>query len=303
VDVRDRSLRPDEDAKVLNGLVSDREDRLLRFVDILRAEQIGASTVTEEDNTGFRRWRGPALVLAFVIVAIGVAVAFMLEVGIYRSNLAAGPALVQSGPETAQASQQDLPQVAEPRPPEAVAEDDVPSERPADPDPVLPSPGVPSLSELRPSEPEVAGEQAGNSPSTAPPAAVTTQSEPVPVLVPLHEADAPASPPPIETTAKAVESEAAKPVLRVYYPLGSSRGEASARSLSARIGPNVTSSDFESQARVPDVAVIQFSDERNHALARMIGKSLGDSGYPWRIQNTPSSGGLQRNMIEVWLPR
>jgi hypothetical protein len=272
-------------------------------VDILRAEQIGASTVTEEDNTGFRRWRGPALVVAFVIIAIGVAAVFMRGAGIYRSNLAAGPALVQSAPEPAQVSQQDLPQVAEPRPPEAVAEDDVPSERPVDPDPVLPFPGVASLSELRPSEPEIAGERAGNSPSTAPPAAVTTQSEPVPVLVPQHEADAPPSSPPIETAAKIAEPEAVKPVLRVYYPLGSSHGEANARSLSARISPNVTSSDFDGQAHLPDVAVIQFSDERNHALARMIGKSLGDSGYPWRIQNAPSSGGLQRNMIEVWLPR
>jgi hypothetical protein len=64
----------------------------------------------------------------------------------------------------------------------------------------------------------------------------------------------------------------------------------------------LTSSDFKARTDLPDDAVIKFAEERNHALARMIGKSLGVLGYRWRIENTSSSVGSHRNMIEVWLP-
>jgi hypothetical protein len=72
--------------------------------------------------------------------------------------------------------------------------------------------------------------------------------------------------------------------------------------LAARIGSNLTSSDFNAQTNLPNDAVIKFSEERNHALALMIGKSLGDSGYRWKIEKSSSSVGSHRNMIEVWLP-
>jgi hypothetical protein len=117
-----------------------------------------------------------------------------------------------------------------------------------------------------------------------------------------HEADAAAAPPPARAEAEVSEPETAKPVLLVYYPHGSRRGEATARSLAARIGSVVTSSDIKAPTSLPDDAMIVFSEERNHEFARMIGKSLGDSGYRWRFEKIPSLVGSHRNMIEVWLP-
>jgi hypothetical protein len=132
--------------------------------------------------------------------------------------------------------------------------------------------------------------------ATTPPLAVTTRPESIKPLAPRHEADAMASPP------AASEPETAKPVLWVYYLQGSSRAEANARSLAARRSSNFTSSDLKAQTDLPNDAVIKFSEERNRALARMIGKWLGNSGYSWKIENASSSNGSHRNMIEVWLP-
>ena len=68
--------RPEKDtARVSDGHGTDREERLLRLVDILRTEQVRGSIVanTEDDKTRLHRWRGPC-VLAVVIVLMGAAV-------------------------------------------------------------------------------------------------------------------------------------------------------------------------------------------------------------------------------------
>ena len=198
------------------------------------------------------------------------------------------------------------PKIAQPQPPESVAEVDAPTDRPVNPAPIRPVPGAPSLSNPHPSAPALAEQSAADPPNLAeaptPQAAVTTPPKSIEPVAPRREADALASPPPTVAAAEVSEPETAKPVLWVYYPQGSSRAEANARSLAARIGSNLTSSDFNARTNLPNDAVIKFSEERNHALARMIGKSLGDSGYRWKIENTSSSVGSHRNMIEVWLP-
>jgi hypothetical protein len=159
-----------------------------------------------------------------------------------------------------------------------------------------PPPSAPALAEQSPADPPNLAE------APTPPAVVTTPPNSIEPPAPRHEADAVASPPPTVAAAEVPEPETAKPVLWVYYPHGSSRAEANARSLAARIGSNLTSSDFKAQTNLPNDAVIKFSEERNHALARTIGKSLGDSGYRWKIEHTSSSVETHRNMIEVWLP-
>jgi hypothetical protein len=298
--------RLDEDpARVSNGRGTDREERLLRFVDILRADQVRASIVAEGDKTGFRRWRGRGRLLAVVIIALGAAAAFLQASRpphVYpdaQSDSAVGTALVQSASDPARLSQRDLPpKIVQPQPHEDVAEVHVPTDRP-----VNPVPEALSLSSNpHPSEPVLAKQQ-DIAEATTPSTAVTMQPKSMDLLAPRHEADALASRPPTRTAAEVSASETAKPVLWVYYPYGSSRAEANARSLSARIESNLTSSDFEAQTSVPIDAVIKFSEERNHALARMIGRSLGDLGYRWKIENTFSSVGSGRNVIEVWLPR
>jgi hypothetical protein len=115
------------------------------------------------------------------------------------------------------------------------------------------------------------------------------------------DADTVASSPP-RAEAEVAEPEAAKPLLCVYYLHGSSRAEANARSLAARVGPNLIGSEFKAETDLPDDAVIKFSEERNHAVARMIGKSLGDSGYRWKIEKARALIQSDRNIIEVWLP-
>jgi hypothetical protein len=157
-----------------------------------------------------------------------------------------------------------------------------------------------------PSESARAEQRAPDPPNIAeaatPSAAVTPQPKSIDPVAPPHEVDAVASPPPTNAVAEIAEPETAKPVLWVHYPHGSSRAEASARSLAVRIGSNLTSSDFKAQVNLPNDAMIKFSEESHHALARMIGKLLGDSGYRWKIEKTRSSVGSHRNVIEVWLP-
>jgi hypothetical protein len=315
VDAWDCRSRLDKDpTRPSNDRGADREERLLRFVDILRTEQVRASIVAnaEDGKAGFRRWRGPGLLLTVVIITMGAA-AFLQASGPpqvdsdAQPDAAVGMALVQWASEPVYLGQRVLPpRITQPQPPEGVAEVDVPAEARISPAPFRPVPGALSLSNPDPSEPVLAAQQVADPPeiteTTTPPGDVTMQPKSIDLLAPRHEVNAQVGPPPAKT-AETAESETAKPVLRIYYPHGSSRAEANARSLSARIDSVLTSSDFEAQINLPNDAVIKFSEERNHALARMIGNSLGDSSYRWKIENTSSAVGSHRNLIEVWLPR
>ena len=301
-----------------NSSGTDREERLLRFVDRLRSAQVRASIVAnaEGGRTGFRRWRWLGLLLAVVVVVMGAAAAFLQTSGPSHvrpdgpPNSAVGTALVQPAPKPVRLSQPALPpKIAQPQPPEGVAELDAPADRPANPAPIRPVPGALSLSNPHPSAPAPAEQSAADPPNVAEaptrPAAVTTPPKSIEPVAPRPEADAMVSfsrRHQLWPQLKPLNLRRLRPVLWVYYPRGSSRAEANSRSLAARIGLNLTSSDFNARANLPNDAVIKFSEERNHALARMIGKSLGDSGYRWKIENTSSSVGSHRNMIEVWLP-
>jgi hypothetical protein len=131
---------------------------------------------------------------------------------------------------------------------------------------------------------------------------VAARPDTIEPLAPNHEADVSNAPPSAQAKPEVSELETAKPVLLVYYPYGSRRGEATARSLARRIASEVTSSDIRAPTNLPDEAIIKFSEERNHELGRMIGKSLGDSGYRWKVEKIPTRRGSHRNRIEVWLP-
>jgi hypothetical protein len=130
-----------------------------------------------------------------------------------------------------------------------------------------------------------------------------TKTKPVNLPAPKNEADSLASPPLAAMTDDISGSKPNRPTLVVYFPRGSLRAESNARSLSARLNSNLEKSDFEAQSGLPDEAIIKFAEESNHALARVIGKSLGDLGYRWRIKYSSSPVGAPRNSIEVWLPR
>jgi hypothetical protein len=178
--------------------------------------------------------------------------------------------------------------------------------KPINPSMIIPLPEA--LAQGNPPQPPPAVERQGTPRSGIAEAAAspdaslaTTRSADVPTLQ--HEAAAPPGQPVAAVTANVSGSESDKPALVVYFPRGSLRAETNARSLSTRIGSDLAKSDFEAQPTLPDDAVIKFSDESNHKLARFVGKSLGDMGYRWRIENTSGSAGAVRNKIEVWLPR
>src|ERR1700733_10481986 len=79
-----RSRLKDGPAKAPENFSTDREERLLRFVDILRAEQVRASigANAEGGGTGFRRRHRLALCLVVVVIAIGAAAAFLKGPGL-----------------------------------------------------------------------------------------------------------------------------------------------------------------------------------------------------------------------------
>src|SRR5580692_6715550 len=149
-----RSRLNDRLAKVPGNVGTDREERLLRFVDILRAEQIRASIRADAEGggTGLRRWRGPVLFLVVVVVAIGAAAAFLKAPGPspVRPNAthdsAAGTASVQAPAPTRLNQSAPPPQIAHTRVPEANA----PTGGPVTLNPNLPVAGVLSSSNALP---------------------------------------------------------------------------------------------------------------------------------------------------------
>jgi hypothetical protein len=339
MDPRDPTLELDENpAPASNAAGSDREERLLRFVDVLRTEQIRAAILTnaERGKPGVRRWRRPGLLLALIIMAMGsVAVLQKARSPAADPNAPADSptgAGVPFGPEAALPGQPDeAPNNAHSQPHEDIV--DAAAATPSAPP--QPIPEALSLGNSRPSDPVLAGRQPATSPDITeitPPTAATTAPAPTPTppaptptaptaataaptaatAVPTKSADpvvaqdaagALAGGSPTTTAAEAAQSDSAEPVLRVYYPHGSSRAEATARTLFQRIDSSLAGSEFQAQADLPNEAVIGFSEEKNHALARVIGKSLGQAGYRWKIENASASSGSPRNIIEVWLPR
>jgi hypothetical protein len=308
-----RSRLNDRPAEAPETPGTDREERLLRFVDILRAEQIRASIRADAEGggTGLRRWRGLALFLVVVVTAIGAA-AFLKAPGgsPVRPNAehdsAAGTASVQAPAPTPLNQSAPPPQIAHTRAAESVPEANAPTGGPVTLNPNPPVAGVLSSSNALPPGSAPAQQGAAVSPNTtgptAPPAAVAALPDTIEPLTPGHEADALAASPPTMTGPEVSEPETTKPALLVYYPHGSRRGEANARSLATRIGSDVRSSDIKAATGLPNDAIIKFSEERNHELAQMIGKSLGHSGYRWRSEKIATRVGSHRNTIEVWLP-
>lgn len=144
--------------------------------------------------TGFRRWHGPALFLIVVVIAIGVAAAFLRAPDrspVYRHathNSVAGTTSVQAPVPTPPGQSAPPPEIAHSHAPEGVPEADALVGGPVNPNPTPPVAGVLSL------------------------------------LAPGHKADALAAPPPARAEPQVSEPETAKPVLLVYYPIGSRRG-------------------------------------------------------------------------------
>jgi hypothetical protein len=309
-----RSRFNDGPAKAPENFGTDREERLLRFVDILRTEQVRASirANAEGGGTGFRWWHGLALLLVVVVIAIGAAAVFLKAPGplsVHRDathDSPAGKASVQA-PEPIPPSQPALPlEIAHSRMAESVPEAIAPTGGLLNLNPTSPAGRVLSSSNTPPPEPTPPPQGAAVSPNltgpTAPPAAVEVRPGTIEPLAPSHEGNASAAPPPGTAKPEVSELETAKPALVVYYPYGSRRGEATVRNLTRRIGSEVTNSDIKAPTSFPDGAIIKFSEGRNHELARMIGKSLGDSGYRWRIEKILTRVGSHRSRIEVWLP-
>lgn len=65
---------------------------------------------------------------------------------------------------------------------------------------------------------------------------------------------------------------------------------------------NVATTALKAQADLANVAVVKYTSERSHTLARSFGPLLTSMGYTWRIESGSSSAEPQRNTVEVWLP-
>jgi hypothetical protein len=300
-----RSQLNESSSRVSNGCGTDREERLLRLVDILRTEQLCASIGAKAGvgRTGLRRWRGPCL-LAVVVVLMGAAAILYAS----RPTHVFSDARPDLAPEPDHPIQSNLTTKVglQPQPPDGTGDTSIATDKPFNLSLIAPLPE--GLAQGNPLQPLWTIERQVTNRSGIAEAATSldgsmAETKPVDLPAPKHEADSLASPPLAAMTGDVSGSKPNKPALVVYFPRGSLRAETNAQSLSARIISNFTKSDFEAQSTVPDDAVIKFSEESNHALARDVGKSLGDWGYRWRIENSSSPVGEHCNMIEVWLPR
>jgi hypothetical protein len=306
-----RSQLDEYPPNVANAARPDREERLLRLVDILRTEQMRAAVIETEEvsKKRFPRWRSIGLFLAIAVIVIGTAAALLRVADPFHVHPGSPPgpparlAPVQPALNPDRSGKSDVsPGVSPSQPHEAVTETE-----PAPNLQVAPGSNGEALgaqaSSNRPSLAAAPERTAADPPNvaepTAPPAA---RPNPVGSPGPEHRADTVASPQSPGVAQATSESQTARPVLRVYYPKGSIRAEVNAWSLSVRSGSSFAGSDFMLQTNGSSDAVVKFSGERNHAVARLVGKYLGDAGYSWKIENTTGSADAQRNIIEVWLP-
>ncbi len=111
-----------------------------------------------------------------------------------------------------------------------------------------------------------------------------------------------ASPSPARAIATAREPEQGKPVVWIYYPIGATQAGETARTLAARIAPDAARVDYGAQADMPRIAVIRFSVGKNEELAKAVGKTLGNLGFRWKIEDVSKSVSTPHNMVEIWLP-
>jgi hypothetical protein len=304
-----RSQLDEHPARISNGTHADREERLLRLVDILRTEQMRASVVEPDDAAKKTnpRWRSIGLILAIAVLVIAAGVTVLRVADPFHIHPASPPKPLGKLAPVQPATGSDL----------SGKSVDPANARQAQPHEGLsetgPATNAPSANRQVPESlpsgtPQAApsGQSVANPPNgaeaVAPPAAVTARPNPVGALAPEHKADVVADPQSALAEQEAAEPATAKPVLRVYYPKGSMHAEVSAWSLSVRSRSDIASSDFRLQTNASGDALVKFSDERNHAVARLIGKYLGDAGYSWKIVNTTGSADSQRNIVEVWLP-
>jgi hypothetical protein len=292
-----RSQLNESAPRVSNGHGSDREERLLRLVDILRTEQVSSSIVTnvEVNRKRLHRRLGPCL-LAAVVILMGAAAILHAS----RSTRVFSDARTALPPEPGRPIQSTLTTKIglQPQPRVETGDTGVSTDKPINPSLIAPFPEGFAQGHSLPPPPIIEQQAAATSLDGS-----ITETKSVDLPTPKHDADSLASQPLAAMAGDVSDSKTDKPALVVYFPRGSLRAEANARSLSSRITTNLAKSDFEAQSDLPDDAIIKFSEESNHKLARLVGKSLGDSGYRWRIENASTPVGAHRNTIEVWLPR
>ncbi|MBV9755860.1 MAG: hypothetical protein JO047_02285 [Alphaproteobacteria bacterium] len=88
----------------------------------------------------------------------------------------------------------------------------------------------------------------------------------------------------------------------IHFLGGSDFAETRAKALAERLtgafGPAAT----QSAADVPPGAVIRYAQPADHARARQIGQMLGDMGYSWHLQRSPSAELSGAPALDVWLP-
>jgi hypothetical protein len=287
----------------VNGRGTDREERLLRLVDILRTEQISADTVadTEVGKISLHRWRGPCF-WAIVVILMGAAALLLAS----RPNLVSADVRPDLPHEPGYPIQLGLTaKIAQPLR-DGTGDTHVSTDKPINPSFITPFPeGLPQGDPLQ--SPPIIEHQVADRPSLAKAATSLdgniAATKPDDVIVPKHEADSPANPTSAALIGDVSGSKTNKPALMVYFPRGSLRAETNAENLAVRVDANLAKADFEAQSTLPDDAVIKYSGEGGHKLARVVGKSLGDFGYRWRIVNSSSPVGAHGSMIEVWLPR
>lgn len=178
---------------------------------------------------------------------------------------------------------------------------------PVEPEPPTAAPASPAAAP--PTRPEVA-EQLARAPSAGP-------AEPVPSLTasaPLATSS-PARPAADEQRVRlpshaqasgGTDQESTQPrspVLVTLHPARPEDGRALAEQLASQIGLAPGQIGMGAAGDLRSGAVIRFFSERDHALARRLGKELTQLGYAWRIENLsdrPLPPGHQ--VPEVWLP-
>jgi hypothetical protein len=268
-----------------------------------RPGRVNVATAENRPNSS-GWWRNVVLFFVIVAAVTGVAGAILQIFGparVQQDNAnrpaqSSGP--MPSGPQAAPPAT-----AAQPQPAQAAADVNtakpLPTYRPLGRVPAAPAPNnaVPSGSATT----RQGVDSPQKTPTAAVPAAVDATRPDVAKTVAPPRAQAVVNEPESAAGAASI-SDAGPPSLSIIYQLGSGPAEDSARSLKAQMGSNVTSVDLSPRPDVPKVAVIRYSQERHHALARSIGPLLTNMGYTWKIESAASSTDSARGMIEVSLP-
>lgn len=115
------------------------------------------------------------------------------------------------------------------------------------------------------------------------------------------EATTTAAPSSAEPAAPAAQPAAS--TLSIHFLASSGAAAAEAKALAARFGSGFQRAETHADPAAPPKALVRYSDQADHAVAKSIARLLADRHYTWRLErHVAAQSAAPSRTVEVWLP-